>query len=87
MPDRSDELDILSKYLPTYTESLTEKEVSIKKKKQTSLVDRYLKPSLHQEIDVEESPDPEMPNLQPVSLNTTNNIPSLENKSLIDCIW
>merc|ERR1719266_2750027 len=51
---------------------------------QTSLVDRYLKPSLHQEIDVEESPDPEMPTLQPVSFNATNNMPSLANKSLID---
>ena len=61
VPDRSDELDILSKYLPAYTESLTEKEIRSKKTKKASLVDRYLNPSLSQEIGVEESPDPEMP--------------------------
>ena len=82
VPDRSDELDILAKYLPSYTESLTEKEVSSKKTKKASLVDRYLNPSLSQEINLEESPDPEMPTLQPVSFNTTTT--SLENKSLID---
>ena len=75
---RADEIDILSKYLPSYTSSLPKTD-KMKGRKSMSLVDRYLNPSSNHEASVEQSPDPDMPGLQTVP--ATN---SLTDKNLID---
>ena len=79
-PNRNDELGILAKYLPEYTSSLTKND-KLKKTKSSSLVDKYLNPSLNYGASPEESPDPDMPTLQTV---TGTFDPGLGENNLID---